>query len=181
MINLLLVFIVKVSAMGAPPPVQKFNADDYCFLVEKIDQESTDMILDCLKTTGKKKLYLHSPGGIVPFGQMILAYVKENNITVFCDSCYSMAANIWLNAPKREMHADSKFMMHYIWCYWIGPATIKDLRIQADKMERDTEAFLKDLTEYQRSYFIFKMKQSDFYFNKKTIDHLGLNYKLMVK
>lgn len=181
MINLLLVFIVKVSAMGAPPPVQKFNADDYCFLVEQINQETTDEILNCLKTTGRKKLYINSPGGIVPFGQMILDYVKTNNITVFCDNCFSMAANIWLNAPKREMHADSKFMMHYIWCYWVGPATIKDLRTQADKMERDTEAFLKDLTDFQRSFFISKMKKSDFYFAKKTVDDLGIKYILMVK
>ena len=179
MLNIILSLIVKVSAMGSPL-VETFEPSKYCFLMTEINFDTANDTVDCLRATGNK-LYMNSPGGIVPAGEIIMEYVKANNVTVFCDNCFSMAANIWLNAPKREIHANSMFMMHYIWCMWVGPATIEDLRQQADRMEHDTEKFLDVLSSYQKNYFIKKMKKGDFYFNRKALDLIDIKYTVMVK
>jgi ATP-dependent protease ClpP protease subunit len=178
-INLIFSLLMFANGMGNPPPKKLFYVEEYCYLVGVIDFDSVKDTLDCLSKDKNSKLFISSPGGIVQAGELIIDHVNKNNTVVFCDSCYSMAAIIWLNAENREMHENSDFMMHYIWTYIRGPVTITSLRKLADKLESYSEQFLNCLDQSQKSYFIFKMKKGDFWFTKQTVDLLFLDYTLV--
>jgi len=179
MLNIIFSLFVFANGMGSPPPKKTFNPNEYCYLVDMIDYDTVNEAIDCLSKNKSLKLYLDSQGGIVQAGELLIDYVNKNNTTVFCDMCYSMAANIWLNAKNREAYKDSDFMMHYIWTIIRGPMTIKTLRQLADRLENETEGFLDCLESSQKSYFILKMRQGDFFFTTKTLDLLYLDYTML--
>lgn len=179
MISIIFSFFMFANGMGSPPPKKTFNPEQYCYLTDMIEYNSVQATIDCLSKDKSLKLYLNSQGGIVQAGEILIDYVNKNNTTVFCNTCYSMAANIWLNAKNREAHKGSDFMMHYIWTIIRGPMTIKTLRELADRLQYETERFLDCLDSSQKSYFILKMREDDFFFTTKTLDLLYIEYTML--
>lgn len=179
MLSFLFSTILSTSAMSGPISKVKFNSEEYCYLVDKIDAETVAETLQCLDVNKNSKLYLNSPGGLVSEGVKVLNYVKVNNVTVLCKKCYSMAAIIWLNAKNKEIFEDSHIMMHYIWTFIFGPMKIKDLRKLADDLEKASEELIPNSDMVTKHYIISKMKKGDFYFGKKTIDLLNIQYILV--
>lgn len=172
-----------LSAFISLSPAKEFNAKDYCPLITQINFETVDAAIDCLKKKNKKKLFVHSPGGMMDAGDELIKYVNKNRITVLCVHCSSMAAFLWLNADRKELGEGAEMMIHYGFAMLpeMTPLTIEELRNIADSLESHAESYLTCLTEEQRNHFKTEMKKGDYWFNQELIDKLGIKYTLINK